>query len=74
MTLIEGADFFIRATDFPNTANKGAVIVNEDGTYSVYINSRYPQCQWKDIADHELRHLLNNDFYNDLDIRFIESD
>ncbi len=73
MTLIEGADFFIYPVDFPNCANKGAVVMNEDYTYSVYINSRYPFCQWRDIADHELRHILNDDFYNGLDIRFIES-
>ena len=73
MTLIEGIDFFIYPVDFPNFANKGAVMINPDNTYSVYINSRYPQCQWREIIEHELRHILNDDFYNDLDIRFIES-
>ena len=73
MIMIEGADFFIYPVDFPNTANKGAVMLNEDGTYSVYINSRYPACQWPGIAEHELRHVVRDDFYNGLYIRFIES-
>ena len=72
MTLIEGLDYFVYPVAFPNYANQGAVTPNNDNTYTVYINSLYPQELWPGILEHELDHIRNNDFYNDRDIREVE--
>ena len=73
MTLIEGSDFYVYPIMFPNYANKGMVTPNVDGTYSVYVNTRYPQEQYPGIVKHELDHIINDDFYKEeLDIRFVE--
>ena len=74
MTLIEGIDFFVYCIKFPNMANKGMVTPNSDGTFSVYVNTLYPQEQYPEIVEHELDHIINDDFYQeDLDIRFVEN-
>ncbi len=70
--LIEGSDYCVRVINFP-TYLGGAVVVDEDGFYNVYLNAR---CSWekqrKSLA-HELRHIARNDFYNDMDITEVES-
>lgn len=69
--LIEGSDYCVRVINFP-TYIGGAVVVDEDGFYNVYLNAR---CSWekqKKSLAHELMHLENNDFYNGEDISVIE--
>lgn len=58
--LIENVDYFVRVLPFPNGANLGAVFPNADGTFDVYLNSRYT-----DLTkgyDHEVNHLLHDHF------------
>ena len=72
MTLIEGYDYYVYYVRFPNMKNQGAVVPNEDGTYTVYVNTLYPPEMWPGILDHELDHILDDDFYNNNDIRTVE--
>ena len=64
MYLIEGVDYFVRFARFPNRANRGAVIPNDDGTYDIYINSLYyPDEAWvRRVLRHEIRHILLGHF------------
>lgn len=58
----------IRLVKLP-CAVHGFTAVDSDGNYNVYLNAN------GDIDSafaHEMRHILNNDFYNDQDIGEIE--
>ena len=72
--MIEGIDFFVRLVDFPiGCACNGMVLLNDDGTYSVYINARASEAQKKKAMRHEYDHMANDDLYGDKDIRDVES-
>lgn len=62
--LIEGVDYFVRFVRFPNRANKGAVMPNDDGTYDIYINTQYyPDNAWvRAVLMHEIRHIILGHF------------
>lgn len=71
--MIEGRDFFVRVVDFPKGVNRvGFVLLNSDGTYSVYINSRASKHAQRKAMRHEFNHMANDDMYGDRDIRQIE--
>lgn len=62
--LIEGVDYYLRFVRFPNRANPGAVIPNDDGTYDIYINTQYyPDNAWvRTVLMHEIRHIILGHF------------
>ena len=70
--LIEGIDYFVRIVQFPNAANKGAVYLNDDGTYDIYLNSRFTDLT--EGYEHEVRHLLLNHFGQEKPIKHIEKE
>lgn len=51
----------------------GAVRLDADGFASIYINNALSPAEKKKTLEHEIEHLLNNDFYNDKDIREVEA-
>ena len=61
MTLIEDADFFVRYVKLPD-GFAGCCIPNDDTTFSVYLDPRYPQEVLKDTYRHEIGHLRHDDF------------
>lgn len=70
--LIENVDYFVRVVQFPNGANKGIVCANDDGTFDVYLNSRYTDLM--DGYDHEVNHLLLNHFESLKPLKAIEAE
>ena len=44
---------------------KGCSCANEDGSYTIIINSQIPENQRLKAYEHELRHILNGDFGTD---------
>ena len=61
----------VRMVDLPYKV--GAMVAfDEDGFASIYLNARWPRDRQKKALRHELRHIENNDAYNDKDIRAIE--
>lgn len=71
-TELEG-EVTIRIVDGMPVASPGFVVYDETGHYNVYLNGRYNHESNMQTADHELRHILNDDFFNDNDIRTVES-
>lgn len=55
--MTEGIDYFVKLMDFPNYASRAVCLENEDGTYTVYCNSRYTFEQIKERLLHELKHM-----------------
>lgn len=69
---IEGFDYYLYYMDFPTCTIGGAVMPNDDGTYSIFLNTRLSREAQARALLHELRHIAENDFYNRKDIRQIE--
>ena len=63
----------IRVVDDMPIASPGFVIYDETGHCNVYLNGRYNHESNMQTADHELRHILNDDFFNSDPIEVIES-
>lgn len=57
-TLIEGSDYFVHLVRFANTANPAAAVLNDDGTYDIYLNTLFP-C-WDEAMPHELIHVAED--------------
>ena len=71
--MIEGVDYFVRVVDFPKGINRvELVLLNSDGTYSVYINARASKHAQRKAMRHEYNHMANDDMYGERDIRQIE--
>lgn len=71
--LIEEADYFVRLIDFPvGSGCNGMVMVNEDGTYSVYLNARASDEQKKKAYLHEITHVIRGDLHGNADICDVE--
>lgn len=54
-------DIFVRLADLPLSIN-GLTAENDDGSYTVFINSRASSQQQHDAYEHELRHINGLDF------------
>lgn len=68
---LEG-EYTIRVMDLPE-GSRGFVLFDADDHANIYINARLSPAEQRKAADHELRHVANNDIYNDEDIRSIEA-
>lgn len=62
----------VRMVDLPVKC-KGMVSLSPDGHYNIYINSRRAHVTQAEAADHELTHIINDDFHNSDDIRTVEA-
>lgn len=60
---IEDADYFIRMIPFPNRSSDAVVVANDDGTYSVYMDSRLDREHHIEGYSHEFEHMVDDDIY-----------
>lgn len=73
MRYIEGIDYWVRYVEFPNMASESVVVSHGDGTFTVYINTRFSQERQEERLRHEIKHLTDEHFYrDDLSIQQIE--
>lgn len=70
--LIEGVDYFLYWMKMP-PGIYAFVVTNVDDTYSVYLDPRRSIDQLKKDLDHELKHIIYDDFYNGLPIWVVEA-
>lgn len=56
---------YIRCATFPRRV-EAVTLPNDDGTFSVFVNDSIPQ--WRQVAalEHELNHIEQDHFYNDI--------
>lgn len=65
-------EIFVHHLDFKNSVPATST-VNDDGTYSIFLNSRLNQEQQSNGYMHELKHILQLDFENrEKDISLLE--
>lgn len=72
--MIENVDYFVKLVDFPVCTCGGIIMLNDDGTYTILINSRLSHAQNLDSLRHELNHIKNGDFFRDVPIEQIEKE
>ena len=63
--------YTVRLVKLPGDIH-GAVRLSEDGFINIYINDQLSPDAQRKAFEHELRHISNNDFYNDKPIQEIE--
>ena len=67
-------DYYVRQLPMPNTIH-GFVAPNDDGTFSIYINSNLDISQQRKALEHEIRHIKKDHFYTDeKDIKTVENE
>ena len=69
---IEGADYWIRFMILPPKIF-AFVYDNRDGTYLIFLDPRRDFDYQIDDWEHEIWHILHDDFYNGLPIQRIEA-
>lgn len=72
--MIENADYFIRLVDFPVCSCGGLVKLNDDGTFTILLNSRLSHQQNINSLRHELSHIYHDDFYRCVTVAMMESE
>jgi hypothetical protein len=65
-------EIIIRYTDMP-CGLRGFVREDSEGDYNIYINARLSYDVQHDTVEHELRHIMNHDLDNELEICEIEN-
>lgn len=72
---IDAGDFCVREIPFPLGAGStnGMVLPNDDGTFTILVNSRATHEQRIRAFWHEIDHIKQNDFYNGKGISEIEN-
>lgn len=61
----EGEDYWVRFVEFPNRASPSVAVSNGDGTFTIYINTRFSPERQAEGLRHELTHLEREHFYRD---------
>ena len=64
-------DYQVRLINFPNGCTKEAVTENEDGSYTIFIESSLTREMQQEAFEHAMRHIIGDDFAKD-DINKIE--
>ena len=65
-------DCTVRMVDLPVDCG-GMVSLSPDGHFNIYLNARMDRATQREKFLHELRHIINDDFFNDDDIHTVES-
>lgn len=65
MAKYEGIDYHVCKLDFPNLASESLILSNGDGTYTVLLNTRFPEEVLRDRLEHELRHMRADHLHDD---------
>ena len=65
MKYLEGVDYWVRLVEFPNMASPSVAVSNGDGTFTIYVNSRFSPAKRAEGLRHELEHLEGEHFYRD---------
>ena len=65
MSYVEGVDYWVRLVEFPSMESSSVTVSNGDGTFNIYINTRFSPERRAEGLRHELRHLEEEHFYRD---------
>lgn len=71
--MITTNDIYVHIIDFKNSKTKETVTVNDDGSYSIFINSRFNNEQQTNAYIHALGHITRLDFEKNNSVDVIEA-
>ena len=72
--LLPGIDYYLRSVPFPNRSSRAVVLPNTDGTFDIYINTLFSEAEQEEALQHELRHLIENHFYDERPVAINEAE
>ena len=64
-------DYQVCLIQFPNKRVRESVVINEDGSYTIFIDASLSHEEQKEEFLHALKHIMNEDFSKD-DVQKIE--
>ena len=64
-------DYYVRPVALPRRV-EGVTVPNDDGSFSIYINSLLSEEKQKNVLRHELEHIKKEHFYIDMPIERME--
>lgn len=62
----------VQILDFGNSI-PAAVTINDDGSFSIFLNARLSYERRLEAYLHEMRHIQNQDFYGDMSVEEMET-
>ena len=65
-------DYIVRYIDLPITV-KGTTVMDYDGFYNIYINSRLSYEEQKKTIAHEMEHIVRGDFFSHATLEDVET-
>lgn len=65
-------DYQIQLIQFPNKKVKESVVENEDGSYTIFIESSLSKDQQRKAFRHAMKHILGDDFNKECTADMIE--
>jgi hypothetical protein len=65
------SDIYLRYIPLPCTI-KGLTVQDEEGRYNIYLNSKLTYEAHAETLQHEIKHIVNNDFSNPSHVKKIE--
>ncbi len=64
-------DYYVRLVELPRRV-EGVTVPNNDGSFSVYINSLLSESRRQKVLSHELEHIEKEHFYVDMPVSRME--
>lgn len=60
--MISGIDYTVQLISFPNQKIKETVTLNEDGSFTIFIESSLSKIEQQKSFVHTIKHILGDDF------------
>ena len=70
---VDNHEIIVELVDFSTTKVNEVVLKNDDGTFTVLLNSKFNEEQLHDAFEHALNHIRNNDF-DKISVQSIEAE
>ena len=67
-----GCEYYIFVVDLPRGIY-AMVMPNDDTSFNIYLDARRSHEQWINDWEHEIWHIINDDFYNEKPIWVVEN-
>lgn len=65
-------EVIVRVVNLPAWKTGATVVEDENGDYNIYLNARFGYNGQQKALKHEYKHIMNDDFRNDLPIEICE--
>ena len=67
-------EYYVRQVEFPNRVARACVMPNDDGSFDIFLNTRWPDEVLAEALEHELRHIRGGHFYREAEAALDEAE